>query len=138
MTQLDLASPKATSLLAYASVLKSLPAARRKVYEALVLGGPMTGAEVDRYLGGSRHHNKRISELRRMGLVRCVGVRPCSTSGHPAEAWQAVIGEPVKVEMRKSLKVRVAELVEWFESQQQPWTGPEVAHRLRQEMGVGR
>ena len=75
----------------------SLSAARRRVYDALVTHGAMTGAELDAKLGGKEvrlHFHKRLSELRSLGYAKEVGTRICSVTGHVAISWQADDGAP--------------------------------------------
>ena len=75
----------------------SLSAARRRVYDALVTHGAMTGAELDAKLGGKEvrcHFHKRLSELRSLGYAKEVGTRTCSVTGSRAIAWAADDGTP--------------------------------------------
>lgn len=60
----------------------------RQVYDLLLARGPLTGLEIDAALkNGSAH--KRLSELRRTGLVVAGVLRCCTVSGKKARTWEA-------------------------------------------------
>jgi hypothetical protein len=110
---------------------------RLLVYRELIRRGPVTGRELDAALarpGETRtSYHKRLSELERAGLARVALVRPCQVTGREAEAWEAVDALPLEVAGRTTrVEAFAAELAAFFEDNQQTWTGPEVAHRIRQ------
>lgn len=69
--------------------------AQKKVYRALHQLGPSTGSEIDDHFK-SRSTHKRLSELKRMGYVSCVGSRPCKITGKRAQIWKANLEVPEK------------------------------------------
>ena len=73
-----------------------LRASQLAVYGYLFHNGPCTGQEVDEGLlhqGKRGHFHKRLSELRRMGWVDVIGVRPCRITGNRVEAWDITTQE---------------------------------------------
>jgi hypothetical protein len=69
------------------------------VYECLFQYGPLTGAELDERLrgkkGGRGHYHKRLSELKRQGLVReMLKKRECSVTGRLVYAWDVTANMP--------------------------------------------
>lgn len=74
----------------------SISRARALVLMMLRSTGGMTGREVNMSLATQSGH-KRLSELRRMGVVREAGKRTCRVTGRQAVEWEA-LPEGVKPE----------------------------------------
>lgn len=66
---------------------------RFEVYKYLFKHGPLTGAEVDRDLGG-QHFHKRLSELVDLGCAKEVGEKVCGVSGNTTIAWDVTAALP--------------------------------------------
>lgn len=95
-----------TSLTAYRTIVDNglLSEKRLQVYRALAEHGPMTGSEVDRFLGGQQMdpaYSRRLSELRDAGVVREVRKRPCSITGNLAIEWEITDDLPRKEDRTK-------------------------------------
>lgn len=56
-----------------------------RAYECLFRHGPLTGREIDDRLGVDMH--KRLSELERLGVVKCNGKRECRVTGRQVHEW---------------------------------------------------
>lgn len=92
--------PRSTGTTAYRNVQKSgmLSAIRLKVYEVLCNSGPLTANELRLKISSTANsgvYSTRLSELERMGAVKTIGRRICTTSGHPALIW-AITGNMPK------------------------------------------
>lgn len=139
MTQLGLSSVRLTSWLCLKEIEARglLSHQRLTVYRALIEHGPMTGAELDQRLSGSRGHlHKRLPELARVGLVVEKPSRRCTVTGHLAIEWEAVDAMPT-VPPRKS--TRVEELAERLCAEFQAgiiWTGDEAVRLVKRVAGV--
>lgn len=70
-----------------------LSARRFNVYEFIVLHGPCTFKQIDMALRQptitSGSYSGRLSELRRMGLIKEVGTTKCPVSGNTVILWEA-------------------------------------------------
>jgi len=90
-----------TSAQAYHDILTSglLGEWHRKVVQALIQNGPMTGRELDVHLGHDTAH-KRPSELEVMGVVRKHSTRTCRITGREAIAWELTGNRPQKVDLQ--------------------------------------
>src|SRR5579864_9429721 len=81
-----------TSVAAY-NTLKSngfLTGLQSKVYDALFNNGPLTQGETwSEFLPEYQRHSidPRFAELRKMGVIRTVGDRPCRFSGVKSLEW---------------------------------------------------
>jgi hypothetical protein len=64
-----------------------------QVYEALLSFGPSTGTELDTKLKMPNAH-KRVSELKRMKYVDCIGSKECSVTGRRSMVWKARLDVP--------------------------------------------
>lgn len=91
-----------TSIEAYTKAKESglLSELRLKVYEMLCLHGQLTANEVR--IHASQHNvnsgvfSTRFSELERMGVIKAIGTRKCSVSGHNALVWEITGDMPKK------------------------------------------
>ena len=75
------------SLDAYRDVLPTLSNARKKVLAYIVENGPCTGRQINQGLGSQSAH-KRLSELERLGVIRCAGVIKCPITGQSSNNWE--------------------------------------------------
>lgn len=75
-----------TSIDAYHAVLPALSPTRARVYSFLFNEGPSTGREINEALGTSSAH-KRLSELRRQGVIAERDERKCKVSGQSVITW---------------------------------------------------
>jgi hypothetical protein len=77
-----------TSQQAYNNLVanKVLPKRRREAYAYLYINGPCTAMQVEQG-AGSRHINKRLSELRDMGVIEELGETTCPITGKQAILW---------------------------------------------------
>ena len=81
---------KQTSVEAFELLVNGkLNTVQMSVYHHLLNNGPMTGREINNALGGDSYH-KRLSELKRQGMVYEDDVRKCSISGIKATVWAAL------------------------------------------------
>ena len=87
--------PRQTSLEAILRLRDSrvLGHMQMKAWEALELSGPLTAAELVRATSTIGIH-KRLSELKRMGLVSEQPPRICKVTGRRAIAWSALPYDP--------------------------------------------
>lgn len=86
------------------------------VYNALLDSGPKTGTELDVHLD-MRNAHRRLTELKMMKYVSCVGSRPCTITGRRAMVFQARLDlpdtkidytKPKQKESNEQLKRKVA------------------------------
>jgi len=73
------------------SVQRKVKTLRQRVLDALYKR-PMTGSELNRYLGSSSAH-KRLSELRKAGLIVERRNRQCRVTGQTVAEWSPVAGQ---------------------------------------------
>ena len=87
-----------TSEAAFAHIKNSglLSRMRWAVYEHLFKHGPLTGTELNEQMRefGRGHCHKRLSELKRVGVVREVEKRACSITGRVVYAWDVTSSIP--------------------------------------------
>ncbi len=81
-----------TSVEAYINVVESgvLGRSQEKVYRILYEHGPMSGADLAAYGGVTPSGStlfKRVSELERLGIVRCMGIRSNGKTGRAEMLW---------------------------------------------------
>lgn len=91
-----------TSAQTYHSIVQSgeLGEAQRKVLQALIDRGPMTGSELNDLLSTSSGH-KRLSELKGMGVVREGAPRPCKVTGREAIQWEVTGRAPTPLSAKQ-------------------------------------
>lgn len=79
-----------TSLFAYYNDVKPTLGHRQKtIYEALGKRDNFTNCEMATYLDWPINTVvPRVSELRKMGLVRMAGIRKCNITGRKVIAWE--------------------------------------------------
>lgn len=59
------------------------------VYECIEKYGPLTAGEMYEILGRGRYsYHKRLSELEKLGYIKSVSRRKCSTNGKLAKVWE--------------------------------------------------
>lgn len=77
-----------TSLEAYQKLKESGTLSKRRwqAYDTLFHHGPLTGNELARYSGVPGMW-KRLSELKKLGLVAMVGEKVCDVTGEKALTW---------------------------------------------------
>lgn len=85
-TAMRLTSLEAILALRREKVLEELQAA---AWHALAENGPLTGKELAKVMSRPDIH-KRLSEVKRLGLMTERGVRKCRVTGRNAIAWDAV------------------------------------------------
>lgn len=107
-----------TSKETYAKIITGslLPHRRAEVYRYLYSQGSSTAGTIERAfirrgMPQGRHVNKRLSELRRQGVVVEVGEVKCDVTGHVSILWDVTDALPVpfKRNGRKNPKVYVPE-----------------------------
>lgn len=130
MNQSDL--PRlATSAICYRQIRDEglLSGLQLQAYEILLERGPMTGAELDAAAVGHRGHlHKRLPELERRGLVRCLPPRTCQITGRLSHPWEALDTLPLEPRPRPTrLEREVERLAQAFVDSRRTWTGDEIA-----------
>lgn len=102
-----------TSFEAYRHLVNGgrLSEAQANVYSELYAHGPMTAQELVRAMR-YQHAEKRLSELRRLGVVKELAPRECNVTGRRALVWDVTrLVEPLEVPRPQGgLKARVAQL----------------------------
>lgn len=91
-----------TSIKAYHEIQTSglLGKRQKQAYNVLFEHGPMTGNELSKAMGMPGQW-KRMSELKKRGLAKEVGERPCSVTGVNCIIWDVTANLPVKPEASK-------------------------------------
>jgi hypothetical protein len=94
-----------TSIEAYMAIKESgqLSKCRLEAYEVLFHHGPLTATEVTVRHGVSNGW-KRLSELKRFGVILETGVRPCSVTGHNATLWDVTDSSQLDLGLRPAKK----------------------------------
>lgn len=87
-----------------------------------------TGAEVNRALENN-HAHKRLSELKRGGLIEETGKRVCSVSGNESYSWRAIPGRIYTAEKAKPAAYKREDLEVGFRQLVY------LVQKARQEMG---
>jgi hypothetical protein len=96
-----------TSILAYKRIKENglLSKRRFEVYECLFQHGPMTQMEVCRKLNSEVAHDRsftpRFSELKRLGVIREMGVTTCKIMNSTAILWEVTNKIPGKLKPKK-------------------------------------
>lgn len=85
---------------------------RLSVYNALYQHGPATAQEIFRHLRCDTNQSGRFTELRDLGVIREVRVRPCSVTGHEVIEWDVTANLPNGKVNKKSPTGELRALVE--------------------------
>jgi len=82
---------RSTSLTAYQQIKaeRLLPRMQFQVYKVLHKRGPMTGNELNHVIFHFSAH-RRLSELKRLGVIEEAGIRRDRISGRNALVWRTV------------------------------------------------
>jgi hypothetical protein len=81
-----------TTRLSWAEIRNGIGKKQMAVLEALHLDGPSTGRELEK-ASGIHGAWKRMSELKRLGLVKELPPRLCRVTKQAALVWAATVGE---------------------------------------------
>jgi hypothetical protein len=100
---------RSTSIEAYKHIQETglLTKLKWDIYKALYHDGPLTQNELisrNFHNTPTRSLTPRFAELNRLGVIRVVGRRMCSTSGRDALVWDVTSNLPVPEVKRESLK----------------------------------
>jgi hypothetical protein len=103
-----------TSIEAYRTIQENglLSERRWQVYNTLFLNGPLTTGEIWKYYFSvhtkipQNSINPRLSELSRLGVIRAVGTKKCTVTGHTCTIWDVTANLPVKSEKAHREKCR--------------------------------
>jgi len=104
-----------TSRQAYNTIKKSglMGALQFKVYDCVYSHGPLTQGEAWKLHFNDRQRHDvcpRFAELEHLGVIKCVGERPCRITGKNSMTWDITGTIPVKT-VKKTKKDEVEEAI---------------------------